>query len=71
MIVLALFAVIVLFISLSQREPMTDIPMTGRTLPQVDALGRSFDEKVASDQNTEASYAPDLNALFESLNKDS
>jgi hypothetical protein len=51
-------------------EPMTDIPVPrGRFLPQVNALGRSIDEKVAMDQKEGAAYAPaDFNTLFESFN---
>lgn len=68
MIVFALAVVVIPLIIYMRTEPMTNVSTMGRTLPQIDALGRGIEEKVASDHNTDGAYTPDLNALFESLN---
>ena len=67
MIVFAL-AVLVIPLIYMRTEPMTNVSTMGRTLPQIDPLGRGIEEKVASNNNTDGAYTPDLNALFESLN---
>jgi hypothetical protein len=66
-LLMIVFALAVPLIMYMRMEPMTNVSTMGRTLPQVDALGRGIEEKVASDHNAKGAYTPDLNALFESL----